>query len=284
MVHKWRIVDWDGKEWLINRQQCCVRDPAGSMQQLFTLLGCHLLLFKVCRGTLPFCLSHSSLRFPCVYVVCLYLAWVREESSIWPENQRSKSFTSYTTSPINWGMGKPPQSSVRDLLQCWVRRQPLSRDMLPLELCSAKSLYFVHQGARFSANMPGNTALCEPVDLQSERPSMNGGATFYKHSKYMYLLHSKSVFILLYLSTWLQISWLLQPMKLTNNYSKYDRLRHAHIIMRSRIWFKLSDWGATLPLFLARVGEGLGTRLAFTVALHFKWYWKMPSTQPRYLR
>ena len=29
--------------------------------------------------------------------------------------------------------------------------------------------------------------------------------------------------------------------------SKYDCLRYAHIIMRSRVWFELSDWGATLP-------------------------------------
>jgi len=32
------------------------RDPAGSMQQLFSLPGCHLLLFKARRGTL----SHLS--------------------------------------------------------------------------------------------------------------------------------------------------------------------------------------------------------------------------------
>ena len=54
--------------------------------------------------------------------------------------------------------------------------------------------------------------------------------------------------------------------------SKYDRLRHAHIIMRSRIWFELSDRGATLPHVTKKLlrtpdplsrmcGEGLGTRL-----------------------
>ena len=44
--------------------------------------------------------------------------------------------------------------------------------------------------SRSSAIMPGNAALCEPVDLQSEHPSMSS-ATFDKHSTYItYILHS----------------------------------------------------------------------------------------------
>ena len=41
--------------------------------------------------------------------------------------------------------------------------------------------------ARSSANMPGNAALYEPIDLQSECPSMNA-ATFCKHCGYIYVL------------------------------------------------------------------------------------------------
>ena len=60
-------------------------------------------------------------------------------------------------------------------------------DRLPLELCPVKNLYYVYQGARSFANMPGNAALCDPIDLQSERPSMNN-ATFYKHLHENYIL------------------------------------------------------------------------------------------------
>ena len=45
-------------------------------------------------------------------------------------------------------------------------------DVFPLELCPTKSLLCL-SGARSFAIMPGNAALCEPVNLQSERPSMN---------------------------------------------------------------------------------------------------------------
>ena len=55
-------------------------------------------------------------------------------------------------------------------------------DMLTLELSLLRACL---SGGRSSANMPGNAALCEPIDLQSERPSMNT-ATFYKHSRYIY--------------------------------------------------------------------------------------------------
>ena len=41
-------------------------------------------------------------------------------------------------------------------------------DRLPLELCPVKNLYYVCQGDKSSANMPGNAALCKPIDLQSE--------------------------------------------------------------------------------------------------------------------
>ena len=58
-----------------------------------------------------------------------------------------------------------------------------------------KSLMLCLSGARFSANMPGNAALCEPIDLQSERPSMNA-ATFYKHSLGIYIYSLKGFKIL----------------------------------------------------------------------------------------
>ena len=138
---------------------------------MFTLPGYYLILFKARRGTLPFCWSHSidsiyhsSLRFSCVCVMHLYLAWAKEDISIWPENQRSKAFTFYTTSPINWGMGIVATSSVRDLLQCWVRRETAIQqndgvDMLPLELGLLRASILCLSGARSSANMPGNAAL-----------------------------------------------------------------------------------------------------------------------------
>ena len=53
-------------------------------------------------------------------------------------------------------------------------------DRLPLELCPVKNLCYVYQRARSFVNMPGNAALCEPIDRQLEHPSMNG-ATFYEH-------------------------------------------------------------------------------------------------------
>ena len=57
-------------------------------------------------------------------------------------------------------------------------------DMLPLELCLLRASILCLSGARSSANMPGNAALCEPIDLQSE-PSKHEAATFYKHSRYI---------------------------------------------------------------------------------------------------
>ena len=44
--------------------------------------------------------------------------------------------------------------------------------------------------------------------------------------------------------------------------SKYDHLCHAHIIMRSRIWFKLSDRGATPPHMTRKVVQN--TRPSFS--------------------
>ena len=54
--------------------------------------------------------------------------------------------------------------------------------------------------------------------------------------------------------------------------SKYDRLRHTHIIICSRIWFELSDWELPRPMWQEKsvrtpdplshtCREGLGTRL-----------------------
>ena len=74
----------------------------------------------------------------------LYLAWTREDIYIWPaENQRSKGFNFYTTSPINWGMGRAAtlQSSIGDLLLNEKRDSHTANDrvdIFPLELC----LYF----------------------------------------------------------------------------------------------------------------------------------------------
>ena len=67
---------------------------------------------------------------------------------IWPENQRSKSFNFYTTSPINWDMGRA--ATILDLLQCWSEKRDSHTandgvDIFPLELCPAKSLYCVCQ-------------------------------------------------------------------------------------------------------------------------------------------
>ena len=72
--------------------------------------------------------------------------------------------------------------------------------MLPLELGLLRASTLCLSGARSSANMPGNAALYEPIDLQSKRPSMNA-ATFYKHCGYIYI-HSKCLrfYILLYLT------------------------------------------------------------------------------------
>ena len=60
-------------------------------------------------------------------------------------------------------------------------------DMLPLELGLLRASILCLSGTRSSANMPGNVALCEPIGLQSECPSMNT-ATFYKHSRHIYTL------------------------------------------------------------------------------------------------
>ena len=55
--------------------------------------------------------------------------------------------------------------------------------------------------ARSSATMLGNAALCEPIDLQSDRPSMNA-ATFYKHSRLRF-------YILIY--SYLTVNFLITP-------------------------------------------------------------------------
>ena len=62
-------------------------------------------------------------------------------------------------------------------------------DSLTLGLCPVKNLYYVYQGARSFVNMPGNAALCEPIDRQSEHESMNG-ASFYEH---LYIFYTKGL-------------------------------------------------------------------------------------------
>ena len=41
-------------------------------------------------------------------------------------------------------------------------------DRLPLELCPVKNLYYVYQGTRSFANMPGNVALCRIPLISSQ--------------------------------------------------------------------------------------------------------------------
>ena len=153
------------------------------MQQLFTLPGWHLLQFKARRSALPFCPSHSNLRSSCVCVVYLYLARAKENISIWPENQRSKAFTFYTTSPINcMGYGKRLAAMLSEKRDSHTANDGM--DVMPLELCLLRSSILCLSGARPSANMPGNAAVCEPIDLQSERPIMNAvtfSTTFWRY-------------------------------------------------------------------------------------------------------
>ena len=119
----------------------------------------------------------------------LYIVWAREDIFIWPENQRSSIFTPPALSTGIWE--ELPQSSIRDLLQCWMRRDTHTANdgmgIFPLELCPAKSLYCVYQEL---AIMPWNVAMCEPVDL-SECPSMNGPTFINTLPIYIYILHSK---------------------------------------------------------------------------------------------
>ena len=58
--------------------------------------------------------------------------------------------------------------------------------MLPLELGLLRASILCLPGIKSCANMPGNLAPCEPIDLQSEPPSMNA-ATFYKHCRHIYV-------------------------------------------------------------------------------------------------
>ena len=80
-------------------------------------------------------------------------------------------------------------------------------DMLPLELCPAKSLCYVYQGVRSSANTPGNAALCEPIDLQSKHLSMN--AVPFVNILDLYILKVLRFYILLYL--YLTVNFLITP-------------------------------------------------------------------------
>ena len=69
--------------------------------------------------------------------------------------------------------------------------------MLPLELGLVRASIFCFSGARSSANMPGNAALYKPIDLQSERPSMNA-ANFYEHCGYTVYIYTLKVFKILH--------------------------------------------------------------------------------------
>ena len=71
-------------------------------------------------------------------------------------------------------------------------------DMLPLELGLLRASILCLSGARSSANMPGNAALCEPIDLQSES-SKHEAATFYKHSRYLSIYLSIYIYIYIYI-------------------------------------------------------------------------------------
>ena len=65
---------------------------------------------------------------------------------------------------MNLGMGRAATSSVRDLLsEETAIQQNDGVDLLPLELGLLKASILCLSGARSSANMPGNAALCEPI-------------------------------------------------------------------------------------------------------------------------
>ena len=138
----------------------------------------------------------------------LYIVWAREDIFIWPENQRSSIFTPPALSTGIWE--ELPQSSIRDLLQCWMRRDTHTANdgmgIFPLELCPAKSLYCVYQEL---ATVPWNVAMCEPVDLSV---SKHEWSNFYKHSTYIYIyitLKVLKIFSSYYACTWLKLETII---------------------------------------------------------------------------
>ena len=105
------------------------------------------------------------------------------------ESIKTSIFTPPALSTGVWE--EPPQYSIRDLLQCWMRKETTIHavndgvNMLPVELFSAKSLYCVYRELDFFLH--GNATLHEPVDIRSEDQSLNR-ATFYKHIIIFFLI------------------------------------------------------------------------------------------------
>ena len=80
---------------------------------------------------------------------------------------------------MNLGMRRAATSSVRDLLsEETAIQQNDGVDLLPLELSLVKASILCLSGARSSANMPGNAALCEPISRTSKHEHCNFLQTF----------------------------------------------------------------------------------------------------------
>ena len=125
----------------------------------------------------------------------LYLAWTREEFTYDLQRIREVKASIFTPPALSSGVWEePPQSSIRDLPQCWMRRKTAIQQMIGW-------IYFHLSFAYIST-----WVLREPVDFQSEYPSMNG-ATFYKHSRcilYSDILHP-IILIYLVVNFWITI-------------------------------------------------------------------------------
>ena len=111
------------------------------MQQLFTLPGCHLILFKAHRGTLPFSQSYSSLYFSGVCVQCSYM--LHEQKKIFLYDQRIREvWHSVFTPPALWESCHifckrlvAMLSEVTAIQQNYVDTLPLLQTCLEIQFC-----------------------------------------------------------------------------------------------------------------------------------------------------
>ena len=109
--------------------------------------------------------------------------------------RESEKTSIFTPPPLNWDMGRAVIIFYKRLTAMLNEKRDSHTandgvNMFPLELCPPKTQLCLSGVCSF-AIIPGNAALCEPVDFQPECPSLNG--TTFINILDIYILHSKSL-------------------------------------------------------------------------------------------
>ena len=189
---------WGG---VINKQ--ALKDSTAVLQiQQGTCNSCSPYQGAICYWSKHAEVSFLSVRVTvaCVFLVCvvyLYLAWTWRYFYMTRESEK-KSLHFLHHQPYQIGYEKNRHIFCKRLaaMLSEKRDKPYSKMMGWISSTWALSCYYFIS----FANMPGNTTLFEPIDLQSKRPSINSATLYIYIYIYTYTyFYTESLYILLYL-------------------------------------------------------------------------------------